>query len=128
MTPPFKPDGYNSVSPYLVVTDASATIEFLKKAFDGHLLRHYADGDGRVLHAEVRIEDSVVMLADAAPNWPAIPAHVHIYVEDVDETYLRALRAGAVSVQEPVKKDDADKRGGIKDDGGTTWWIGTQVA
>jgi PhnB protein len=62
-----------------------------------------------------------------APGWPPIQAYVHIYVPDVDATYRRALDAGAVSVQEPVKKEDEDKRGGVKDAGGTTWWIATKV-
>lgn len=56
-----------------------------------------------------------------------IPVNVHVYVPDVDATYARALAAGAESVQEPVKKDDPDKRGGVKDLGGTTWWIATKV-
>jgi uncharacterized glyoxalase superfamily protein PhnB len=52
---------------------------------------------------------------------------VHVYVPDVDDTYNRALAAGGVSVQEPVKKEDDDKRGGVMDPGGTTWWISTKV-
>ena len=79
------------------------------------------------MHAEVRIDDTVVMLADGSPNWPAVPANVHVYVPDVDATYQRALAAEATSVQEPVKKDDADRRAGVIDPGGTTWWIATQV-
>lgn len=79
------------------------------------------------MHAEVRIDDSVVMLADAAEGWSPIPAHVHVYVRDVDATYKRALAAGATSVQAPVKKDDADKRGGVQGASGTTWWIATQI-
>jgi uncharacterized glyoxalase superfamily protein PhnB len=75
----------------------------------------------------VRIDDTVVMIADSTEGWPPVPAHVHVYVEDVDSTYRRCLEAGATSVQEPVKKDDADKRGGVKDEGGTTWWIATKV-
>ena len=67
------------------------------------------------------------MLADGGEGWPPLPAHVHIYVRAVDEAYQRALQAGATSVQEPVKKEDEDKRGGIKDAGGTTWWIATKV-
>jgi uncharacterized glyoxalase superfamily protein PhnB len=55
------------------------------------------------------------------------PSHVHIYVPEVDAVYRRALEAGATPVQQPVKKDDADKRGGVKDFGGTTWWIATKV-
>jgi PhnB protein len=123
----FKPSGQNSVSPYLVVTDAAATIKFLQAVFDAAVLRTFPDAQGRLRHAEVRIDDTVVMLADAAPQWPAIGAHVHVYVPAVDETYARALQAGATSVQAPVKKDDEDRRGGVKDAGGTTWWIATRV-
>jgi uncharacterized glyoxalase superfamily protein PhnB len=79
------------------------------------------------MHAEVRIGDTVVMFSDGAAGWPPVSAHVHVYVADVDATYRRALDNGATSVQEPVKKDDEDKRGGIKDAGGTTWWIATKV-
>ena len=124
---PFKPDGYNSVSPYLVVDGAAGTIAFLQRVFGATELRRYPDPSGRLMHAEVRIDDTVVMLADCTDQWPAIQANVHIYVADVDATYRRALDAGATSVQEPVKKDDADKRGGVKDAGGTTWWISTMV-
>jgi uncharacterized glyoxalase superfamily protein PhnB len=68
------------------------------------------------------------MLADPVPpDWPSISTHVHIHVRDVDATYQKALEAGATSVQEPIKKKDEDKRGGVKDAGGTTWWIATKV-
>ena len=123
-----KPNGYNSVSPYLIVDGAGKTIDFLAKAFDAKEIQRFPGPDGRIGHAEVRIDDTVVMIADAAEGWPAIPSHVHVYVSDVDATYKRAIDAGATSVQEPVKKDDPDKRGGVKDDGGTTWWIATHMA
>lgn len=119
----FKPDSYTTVSPYLIVSDAAATIRFLERVFNGELLRSFPDDQGRLMHAEVRIDDTVVMLADSAPGWPPVPAHVHIYVKDVDATYRQALDEGAVSIQEPVQKGDEDKRGGVKDAGGTTWWI-----
>lgn len=67
------------------------------------------------------------MIADGTPGWPPVPSHVHVYVSDVDATYRQALEAGAAPVQEPVKKEDEDKRGGFKDTGGTTWWIATRV-
>lgn len=127
MTAEFKPSGYNSVSPYLVVSDAAATILFLQKTFDAVEIRRFAGPDGRVMHAEVRIDDTVVMLADGSPGWPAIEAHVHVYVADVDDSYRRAIAAGAVSIQEPVKKEDADRRCGVKEEGGPTWWIATKV-
>jgi len=128
MTTPYKPQGYSTVSPYLIVDGASRTIEFLVRVFGAAELRRFPDEAGKLMHSEVRIDDTVVMIADSAPGWPAMTAHVHIYVRDVDATYRRALEAGATSVQEPVKKEDADKRGGVKDAGGTTWWIATPVA
>ncbi len=127
MSAAYKPEGYTSVSPYLIVKGAEATISFLTRAFGAVELRRFPNEDGRLRHAEVRIEDTVVMLADPAEGWPPVPAHVHVYVPDVDTIYRRALSAGATSVQEPVQKDDADKRGGVKDPGGTTWWIASQV-
>ena len=130
MSASFKPAGYNSVSPYLIVEGAGATIDFLVRVFDAVELRRFPtpDGSGKVMHAEVRIDDTVIMLADRPGEWPAVPAHVHVYVPDVDATYQRGLAAGGASVQEPVKKEDDDKRAGFRDDGGTTWWIGTKVA
>jgi uncharacterized glyoxalase superfamily protein PhnB len=124
---PFKPAGYTSVAAYLIVSDAGATIRFLQAVFDAQLLRSFPDEQGRLLHSEVRIDDSVVMIADSAPEWPPVPSYVHVYVRDVDATYVKALAAGAEAVQEPVKKQDEDKRGGVKDPGGTTWWIATKV-
>lgn len=123
----YKPEGYNSASPYLIVDGADRTIQFLKEVFGAVELRRFPADNGKLMHAEVRIDDSVVMLADPAPSWPAMTSHVHVYVSDVDGVYRRALQAGAVSVQEPVKKEDEDKRGGVKDAGGTTWWISTRV-
>jgi uncharacterized glyoxalase superfamily protein PhnB len=127
MGPSHKPNGYNTVSPYLVVDGASSTIDFLKRVFGAVELRRFPDAAGKLMHAEVRIDDTVVMIADGGENWPPVPSYVHVYVNDVDATYGRALAAGATSVQEPVKKADEDKRGGVKDAGGTTWWIATRV-
>jgi uncharacterized glyoxalase superfamily protein PhnB len=123
-----KPATYNSVSPYLIVNGANGTIDFLISVFGAVELRRFPGPDGKLMHAEVRIDDTVVMLADSTEEWPPVPSYVHVYVRDVDATYKRALEAGAVSVQEPVRKQDEDKRGGITDAGGTTWWIATKVA
>lgn len=127
-TKDYKPDSYTSVAPYLVVSDAAATIRFLTDVFGAEELRRHPAPEGdRIMHAEVRIDDTVVMMGESAGEWPATPSHVHVYVPDADATYRKAIECGAVSVQEPVKKDDADKRGGFKDPWGTTWWVGTQV-
>ena len=79
---------------------------------------------GKVMHAEVKLDDTVVMLADVETP---VPSHVYVYVGDVDAAYARALRAGGVAVQEPVQKDDPDRRAGVRDPAGNTWWLATQV-
>lgn len=123
----FKPQSYSTVSPYLIVSDATATIAFLTGVLGATVQRTFPGPGGRLAHAEVKLDDTIIMIADSGPGWPPVPSHVHVYVPDVDATYAEAMRAGAVSVQEPVKKDDEDKRGGVKDTGGTTWWISTRV-
>jgi uncharacterized glyoxalase superfamily protein PhnB len=122
-----KPEGYSTVSPYLIVDGATRTLEFLKQVFQAVELRWIAGPDGSIMHAVVRIDDTVVMLADGNASWPAIPSHAHVYVPDVDAIYARALAAGATSMQAPVKKGDPDRRAGVKDPGGTTWWIATKI-
>jgi PhnB protein len=127
MTSTYKPDNYASVSPYLVVDGADRTIQFLTDVFGATELRRFPNDQGQVMHAEVRLDDSVIMLGDKAEDWPARPAYVHVYVPDVEATYQSALDWGATSVQAPMQKDDEDKRGGVTDPGGTTWWIATKV-
>lgn len=128
MTSRFKPEGYPTVSPYLITVSARRVIEFLTQVFNASALRRFDMPDGTIAHAEVKIEDSVVMLGEAGGDWPAAPCHIHVYVADVDATYQRALAAGGVSVKEPSQHEgDPDRRGGVKDPGGNTWWIGTQV-
>lgn len=128
MSVPAKPEGYSTVSPYLIVGGAQRVIDFLKKALGATELRRHSLPDGSVMHAEVRIGDTVVMLGDAGGDWPAVPAHLHVYVDDVDATYRRALAAGATSVQEPNRREgEPDRRGGVKDPAGNTWWFATQV-
>lgn len=127
--PSYKPASYTSVSPYLVVSDAAATIDFLSAVFGVTEIQRFPGAEGRgLMHAEVRLDDSVIMLSDGCEGWPAMPSHVHVYVPDVDATFRKALQAGATPLQEPVKKEDEDKRGGFKDAWGTSWWIGTKVA
>jgi PhnB protein len=125
MSTPYKPDSYTSVSPYLIVDGAGRTIAFLEQVFGAVELRRFENEEGGIMHAEVRIDDSVVMLADGVEGWPPVPGYVHLYVSDVDAVYRRGLEAGAIAVQEPEKKGDDDKRGGFKDPGGTTWWVAT---
>ena len=124
----YKPDGYPSVSPYLIVAGANETIHFLTQVFGAKEICRFPDENGKLRHSEVRLNDSVIMIADGASDWPLVSSHVHIYVSDVDAVYKHALNAGAESIQAPIKKDDDDKRGGVKDSGGTIWWIATKVS
>ena len=79
------------------------------------------------MHAEVRVADTVIMIADAGGDYPSFPVWLHVCVSHADVTYRAALQAGGVSVQEPVRKEhDTDKRGGFKDPAGNTWRVATQ--
>lgn len=125
----YKPAGYNSLSPYLVVKDARNMIELLTKVFDATPLRRYESPEGRIVHAEMRIDDSVVMLADATEAYPETPTLIHVYVDDVSATYARAVEAGCVPVEEPREREgDPDCRGGFRDPAGNHWSVSTQVS
>ena len=90
-----------------MVDGAQRTIDFLTAVFDAQPLRMHPMGE-RLGHAEVRIDDTVLMLADGMDGWPPVASHVHLYVPDVDATWSRALAAGATPVQAPQEKGDGD--------------------
>ena len=128
MPAPFKPSGYSAVSPYLVVKEAGKVLDFLKNTFEARELRRIDKPGGTIIHAEVQIGDSVVMIGSAGLDWAAAPSHVHVYVEDVDVCYSRAIDFGGVSVQAPESRPgDPNRRGGVKDPTGNTWWIATLI-
>lgn len=91
MSKPYKPDGYSAVSPYLIVNGAEGTIAFLQAVFGAKELRRFEDDSGQLNHAEVRLYDTVLMIADRKEGWPSNPAHIHIYVPDVDASYQTGL-------------------------------------
>ena len=126
--PAWKPEGYCSVSPYLLCAEPQRTIDFLVAVFGGQILRRYEHADGTLMHAEVKVDDSVIMLGGARAGVPSEQPHLHLYVPDVDDAYQRALEYGARPVQAPVRKSDEDKRGGVRDANGVTWWLATQGA
>ena len=121
------PDGYHSVTPHLINEDASRVIEFIKRAFGAQEITRLAGPDGRVMHAELRIGDSMVMIGEASDEWKAMPSSVALYVEDVDTTFRRALEAGAVSLREPMDQFYGDRSSGVKDLAGNHWWIATHL-
>ncbi len=128
MSKSFKPAGYPSVSVYLMADGAQRVIDFLKETFGATELRRF-NTNGSIMHAEVRIDDSVIMISDGSEKAAAFPAWLHVYVADVDVTYRRALDGGGISVQEQQQKEsDPDRRAGVKDPAGNTWWIATQFS
>lgn len=129
------PEGYHSITPYLYMSDAQGAIEFYKRAFGAvEIFRMDAPG-GKIGHAELRIGDSIVMLADEFPEMGArspqsiggSPMSLLLYVENVDEVFERAVKEGA-TVDRPVQNQFyGDRTGGVKDPFGHTWYIATHV-
>jgi uncharacterized glyoxalase superfamily protein PhnB len=122
------PDGFHSVTPFLIVEEAAQLLDFMKQAFQASADIQMAQPDGSVMHAEARIGDSVIMVGQAmGEEHPPRPGAIYLYVEDADATYQRALRAGATSTQEPEDQFWGDRMGGVKDPSGTQWWIATHT-
>jgi PhnB protein len=123
----YKPTGYNSLSPYIIVDGATRMAAFLTTVFDARPLRKYEGPDGKIVHAEMQVDDSVIMFADATKNWPANHPLLHLYVEDVDAVFQKAVDAGCEVIHEPrVQEGDPDRRATVKDFGGNYWSISTQ--
>ena len=121
------PDDSHTVTPYLVVEGVPKLIEFLKQAFGAQELGRMARPDGGVMHAEVKIGDSKVMMGEPMGDWKAKPCTLHLYVEDVDAVYQRAIQAGGTSVGEPKDQFYGDRTGGVIDPCGNYWGIGTHI-
>lgn len=124
----FKPKNYNSVSPYLIVDEAQRLADLLKAVFGAEELRKFERPDGSIMHMEVRIDDSVIMLSDATEDYPADATMLHVYVVDSDATYKKAIENGCQPIEQPVNKEgDPDKRGSFLDFAGNFWSVSTQM-
>ncbi len=122
------PEGFHTVTPYLIVEGAKKTIEFLQQAFGAELLGEPTmRPDGTIMHATVRIGDSMIMLADASEQAKASPVMLYLYVPNVDAAYQLAIKAGGTSIMEPSGQFYGDRSGGVKDHAGNSWFIGTHV-
>ena len=121
------PDGYHSVTPYLICDGAADAIEYYKKAFGATELFRM-DHEGKVGHAELKIGDSPVMMGEPMGQFGPMPSSIYMYVADCDAVYRRAVEAGGVSVMEPTTMNFSGQRyGGIKDPAGNLWWVATHV-
>ena len=121
------PEGYHSVTPYLVVKGANALVDFVTRAFGAKEVQLMKMPDGLIAHGDVVIGDSHVMLGEATGPWPAQPCSIYLYLADCDATYKQSLAAGGTSVQEPKTQFYGDRHGAVKDPCGNTWWIATHV-
>ena len=121
------PPGYHNVTPYLIVEGAARVIDFAKQAFGAEEIMRMDGKDGAIGHAEFKIGDSRVMVADSSDRWPSMPVSLHLYVEDCDSLYARAMEAGGTSLREPVDEFYGDRSAGVKDPAGNLWWLATHV-
>ena len=122
------PDGYQTVIPYLLVEGAAELTTFLTTAFGAKVRQRLDRPDGSVMHVELQVGDSVIMIGEPMAEFGPMPSSIYLYVEDCDAVYQRALQAGAASVMPPTDMPHAGERyGGVKDASGNLWWIATHI-
>jgi uncharacterized glyoxalase superfamily protein PhnB len=119
------PDGYHTLTPYLVVPDGEAMLRFLEDAFAAKLLERFNRADGALKHAELQIGDSRLMMGQANEHFTPRPQTLYVYVPDVDAAFQRALAAGAKSLMPVADQDYGDRSGGFEDPAGNWWWVAT---
>lgn len=118
---------YRTVTPYLCVPDADAELAFLKAAFGAAEISCDRNADQSVMHAEIQVGDSLVMVGQAGGQWKPLSAAIYLWVDDVDATYAKALEAGAASQSAPEDKPYGHRNAGVVDGNGITWWIASPV-
>ncbi len=121
------PDGYHTITPYLVVADARALINFAQQVLAAEQIGCLSGPDGAVMHAEIRIGDSRLMIGQTRGDRKPFPAMLYLYVPDADALYQRAIAAGAVSIMEPTNQFYGDRSSGVMDPFGNQWWFATHV-
>jgi PhnB protein len=129
-TPAVKPvrEGFHSVTPYLIVPGASNLIDFMKNAFGAtERFRVQRPGSEQIMHAEVKMDDCIIELADDTPEFPALPAAIHLYVPDVDAAHARAVRAGGIEKHPPTDQEYGERSSFVKDTLGNHWYIATRL-
>lgn len=116
-----------TMRPYFIVNGADDLIAFLQQTFDAELVVRVPTPEGAVMHAEVRVGDSAVEMGDAGGQWTPIAAPMHVYLEDVDRAYRRAIAAGATSLYEPVDQPYGDREAGVVDQRGIEWFLARRL-
>jgi PhnB protein len=121
------PEGYATVTPWIISRDTARLIDYMKEAFGAGEIARLTGAEGRIEHAEVRIGDSVVMMFDAMPDWPPTPGFLRLYVPDADAVHRQAVAAGGTSVTEVTHLFFGDRVGRVRDPLGNLWWIQTRI-
>lgn len=120
------PEGYHTITPQIMAADARETLAFLTAVFGAETLQVYEDGE-KILHSELMIGDSRIMLASSNDEFGVFPLMTNVYVADVDATYAKALENGATSLREPEEQFYGDRTAGVVDGQGNQWWIATHI-
>ncbi len=121
----YVPEGLHSVTPYLHPVGTSKVIDFLQEAFGAEEIERHASPEGTVMHAKIRVGDSIIEMGEAHDQWQPMPCALHLYVDDADALYQRALRAGATSLYPPNNTPYGDRGSGVTDPFGNQWYIHT---
>lgn len=127
MNAPKIPAGHHRLTPYFLVADAEAFIAFLKQAFNATDREMHRDDAGRVMHAELTIGDSVLMLGQATGEWKAASSMNYLYVADTDATHRTCLAVGCNELYAPRDEQYGMRSSGLKDRWGNTWWLAQPV-
>ena len=124
----YKPDNYNSLSPYLIVDNAQKLVDLLKIIFKATELRRFDHGNGTIAHIELKLDDTIIMLSNSTENYPPNTTMLHIYVPDVFKTFNLAVDNGCKIIEQPTNKHgDPDTRGAFMDFAGNYWAVSTQT-
>lgn len=125
----YKPNNYNSLSPYLIVDDAQQLVEQLTAIFNAVTLRRFDRPDGTIAHIELQLDDSVIMISNSTAEYKAHTTMLHLYVPDVHATFNKAIANGCKLIEEPINKNgDPDTRGSFYDAAGNYWSVSTQTS
>ena len=123
----YKPAGYNSVSPYLIVSNGESFIDMMQQIFGAIEKRKFLRDNGKIMHAEIQLDDSIIMFSEATEDYPPYTLWLHIYVPNVHETFDRAIKYGCELISAPLQKEgEPDCRGSFKDKDGINWSVSTQ--
>lgn len=121
----YKPEGFGTVTAFIMVEDAQKVVDFVKRSFDAEEMSILRRPDGVIRHAQLKIGDSLILLGDTMGEHPARPATLYLYVPDCDSHYERGLAAGGESISEPADQFYGDRNAGVTDPCGNVWWIAT---